>query len=99
MSELSFKQKETFSSMSEEELIAAQRFCEDYKKFLDASKIEYYGVKNAVAEAEKAVHDTATRSNTVGAHLIIGKVFGGRQDISRPERSCRDFCNDRQSTF
>lgn len=54
MSELSFKQKETFSSMSEEELIAAQRFCEDYKKFLDASKIEYYGVKNAVAEAEKA---------------------------------------------
>ena len=40
--------------MSEEELIAAQRFCEDYKKFLDASKIEYYGVKNAVAEAEKA---------------------------------------------
>ena len=40
--------------MSEEELIAAQRFCEDYKKFLDASKIEYYGVENAVAEAEKA---------------------------------------------
>ena len=40
--------------MSEEELIAAQRFCEDYKKFLDTSKIEYYGVKNAVAEAEKA---------------------------------------------
>ena len=54
MSELSYKQKDTFSSMNGEELAAAQRFCEDYKRFLDSSKIEYFGVKNAVAEAEKA---------------------------------------------
>ncbi|MBS5480923.1 MAG: aminopeptidase, partial [Clostridiales bacterium] len=51
---LCYKPTQAAMKLSEEEIAQADRYCEDYKKFLDAAKTEREAVRAAVAAAEAA---------------------------------------------
>ncbi len=48
MSDLSFKQKNCYQELSEQEQETMNRFCEEYKDFLTCAKTERFGVQYAV---------------------------------------------------
>lgn len=52
--QLFMKKKNSGIIMSDDEMKSADKFCEDYKKFLDDGKTEREAVKAALALAEKA---------------------------------------------
>ena len=50
---LFYKSENAGAVLKESEIKKADKFCEDYKKFLDSSKTEREAVKSVVAIAEK----------------------------------------------
>ncbi len=52
--ELLYKQKSAYEIISDDEVKKAYDYCEDYKKYLDASMTERLAVKTAIDLAEKA---------------------------------------------
>ena len=90
--ELLFKQENGTTRLSDEEIDKAYAFAEDYKKFMDAAKIEIEAVKEAIKLLEANGYHEFERGrkylpgerfyyNNRGKSLIFGTVRGFRDQL------------------